>query len=298
VAKPTNTTSSNRIIEERLDVRIAEIERDVQGDVLTIKSPIMPGIDDVIRKIVETRKKKAKTKKLLVMLETDGGVVEVARRIADTLHHHYKSVEYLIPNFAMSAGTILVMSGDAIHMDYYSVLGPIDPQVRRADTGQWVPGLGYVEKFDALMKKAAAGGLNTAETTYLVEKFDPAFLHWIEQERDLSITLLKEWLVRYKFKDWKVTQSRRLKVTKKMKEKRAEDIAKILNDTHLWHSHGRGIPMGVVQRTLKLKVEDFGKSPALNDHIHAYYNLLNDYMARRGHGVTFHRHGQYVGFDG
>ena len=42
------------------------------------------------------------------------------------------------PIFAMSAGTILVMSGDDIYMDYYAVLGPIDPQVRNQN-GTYVP---------------------------------------------------------------------------------------------------------------------------------------------------------------
>ena len=55
--------------------------------------------------------------------------------------------------------------------------------------------------------------------------------------------LLKEWLVKYKFKNWKVTQRRKVPVTRKMKEQRAEEIAGKLNDTRLWHSHGRGIQL-------------------------------------------------------
>ena len=34
------------------------------------------------------------------------------------------------------------MSGDAIFMDYFSVLGPIDPQLPKGDT--MVPALGYL----------------------------------------------------------------------------------------------------------------------------------------------------------
>ena len=60
------------------------------------------------------------------------------QRIAETLRHHYDRVEFIVPNYAMSAGTVLVMSGDAIHMDYFSVLGPIDPQVRD-ETGRQLP---------------------------------------------------------------------------------------------------------------------------------------------------------------
>jgi hypothetical protein len=252
------------------------------------------GFDDFVRDMVEKKVGRHKKGKVLVILQTDGGLIETARRIADTLHHNYRSVEYFIPNYAYSAGTVLAMSGDVIHMDHYSVLGPIDPQFKR--NGQWVPGLGYVEKFKKLMEKSAKGGLSTAEMTYLVEHFDPAFLYQIEQERDLSVTLLKEWLVKYKFKNWKVTHTRKLKVTKKMKTARAEEIARKLNDTEEWHSHGRGIPMNVVRNTLKLKIEDFSEDPKLAAAVKAYDHLLRDYMSRRAHGMALHQTGEYLGF--
>jgi hypothetical protein len=98
----------------------------------------------------------------------------------------------------MSAGTVLVMSGDAIHMDYASVLGPIDPQVQRGD--QLVPALGHLEQYQRLIDKSGAGTLTTAELVYLVQNFDAAELYRYEQERELSIALLEEWLVNFKFK--------------------------------------------------------------------------------------------------
>jgi hypothetical protein len=94
------------------------------------------------------------------------------------------------------------MSGDAIHMDYYSCLGPIDPQVPNRD-GRWVPALGYLHKYKKLIDKSKTrAGLTEAEIAYLLSKFDPADLYSFEQAKDLSTKLLKEWLVKYKFKDW------------------------------------------------------------------------------------------------
>ena len=55
--------------------------------------------------------------------------MDVVQRVVDTLRRHYNLVDFIIPNYAYSAGTVLAMSGDAIHMDYYSRLGPIDPQI-------------------------------------------------------------------------------------------------------------------------------------------------------------------------
>lgn len=182
------------------------------------------------------------------MLETTGGFVEVAKRIAETLRKHYGLIEFIVPNYAFSAGTILVMSGDAIHMDYYSVLGPIDPQVQRPGGGQMIPALGYLVQYERLMQLSKKRKLTSAEITYLVEKFDPAELYRYEQARELSITLLKEWLVKYKFKNWKKTKTRKINVTKAMKTRRASEIAKKLNKTEKWHSHGHGISMEILKK--------------------------------------------------
>ena len=89
--------------------------------------PIIPGVGDLTRMIVEQKKISTKSEKAIVIITTSGGLIEEVDRIVTTLRENYKIVEFVIPNFAYSAGTVLVMSGDEIHMDYYSQLGPIDP---------------------------------------------------------------------------------------------------------------------------------------------------------------------------
>ena len=90
------------------------------------------------------------------LITTTGGFIEVVQRIVATLRKHYSIVDFVVPNYAYSAGTVLVMSGDAIHMDYYSRLGPIDPQVETPG-GQSVSALGYLERYDQLLRKANSG---------------------------------------------------------------------------------------------------------------------------------------------
>src|SRR5450830_493913 len=58
------------------------------------------------------------------LIETPGGLAEVAEEIVGLLRHRFSDVAFIIPNQAMSAGTILVMSGNDILMDYRSCLGP------------------------------------------------------------------------------------------------------------------------------------------------------------------------------
>ena len=186
------------------------------------------------------------------------------------------------------------MAGDAIHMDYASLLGPIDPQIPRGNDR--VPALGYLEQYNRLIKKSAKGELTTAEIVYLVQRFDPAEFYRYEQERELSIALLEEWLVKYKFKNWKKTETRKEEVTPRMRKQRARNIAKTLNKTDRWHSHSRGIPMEVLRRDLKLKIDDFGSDLTLGPLIHDYYHLLQDYTMRRGHHFfALHKRGEYAG---
>lgn len=279
------------IVEQQLSERLGQLEAELEADAVTFWGPITYGVDDVIRDAVEAIEPKRQA--LVVALETSGGYIEVAQRIADLLRHHYRRVDFAIPNFAMSAGTVLVMSADTIHMDYYSVLGPIDPQIERPGSGM-VPALGYLQQYERLIAKSKKGELTTAELTFLVEKFDPAELYRYEQARELTISLLKEWLVKYKFKNWKKTATRKRSVSQRMRSGRAAAIAKKLNQTERWHSHGRGISMEVLRRDLKLEIEDFGEKPDRSRIIRGYYGLLQGYMRRLGHRGVVHRKGSYV----
>lgn len=285
--------NSNLIIEKELDAHLRAFEKVLGADVLAFVGPIMYGIDDAIKEAI-TRVKKRRAK-LAVVLQTEGGYIAVVERIVNTMRHHYAHVDFFVPNYAFSAGTVLVMSGDAIFMDWYSVLGPIDPQVERpGEKEKLVPALGYLIQFDRLMEKSKAGELTTAEMAFLIEKFDPAELYRYEQDTQLSISLLEEWLAKYKFKDWKQTETRKLDVSDIMKKERAKQIAAKLNDTEIWHSHGRGISMARLRRDLNLRIDDFSADAKLEPKLRAYYGLLMDYMIRRRHSCIVHTNGFYL----
>lgn len=291
---PVADRDSNRIVERQLDERVAALEEAARADVITYLGPMYPPADDAIKDVVEGFAQRRRG--LMVVLETGGGYVTIVERIARILRHHYRRVDFVVPTYAMSAGTVLVMSGDAIWMDYASTLGPIDPQVKnRAE--QWVPALGYLEQYNRLVAKSAAGTLTTAELAYLIQNFDAAELYQYEQERDLSVALLEEWLAKFKFKNWKKTETSGTTVTQKMRRDRAVAIALKLNDTNHWHSHSRGIPMAVLQRDLNLLIDDFGSDERLAGPIHDYFRLLQDYRMKLGHySFVIHAKERYAGF--
>src|SRR5919201_1654181 len=119
-------------------------------------------------------------------------------------------------------------------MDYSSALGPIDPQVPDKEDKYLVPALGYLDKIAELVEKSKNNTISPAEIAILIRQ-DLAMLRFYEQARDLSIALLKEWLTKYKFKDWTHyrTTNPEAPVTDQEKEQRAEEIAKKLSDNNI-----------------------------------------------------------------
>jgi ClpP class serine protease len=105
---------ANEFLELTLAQYLSDLETQFSADCLTYVGPLVSGADDRIRDGIEAIRQKSN--KLVVILETPGGFAEVARRISDTFRQHYQVVDFCIPSRAMSAGTILAMSGDAIHM--------------------------------------------------------------------------------------------------------------------------------------------------------------------------------------
>jgi membrane-bound ClpP family serine protease len=262
-------------IKNQLNEHLKEIEKALGADGLTILSPILPGLDRTVRDVVEDIPTKKNA--LVIMLDTPGGVVEVVERMVETIRHFYREVFFIIPDRAMSAGTIFALSGDRILMDYFSCLGPIDPQIEK--DGVLVPALSYLNQFERLNKKAENGVLTSAEYA-LLSKLDLGELYQFEQARELSVELLIKWLSNYKFKNWIQTETRKLPVTQKRKEKQAKKIATELNKNDRWHSHGRGIDMKTLTEELKIKIEDYNTIPKLGKTVREYFELLRDYMIR------------------
>lgn len=289
-ATPTN---ANEFIEQQLNIRLAALEDAFNSDVLCIDGPMGEPIDDLVRVMVEERRHRDDTRapNLTVLITTDGGLIETVQRIVETLRYHYSHVNFIIPRFAYSAGTVLALSGNEIYMDYYARLGPIDPQVRVA-SGRWVPALGYIAKWNELVKKSRDGTLTDAELA-IMATFDLAELYSFEQARKLAITLLQQWLVDYKFKDWTVTETRGLPVNQQRRKARARQIAQALSNPERWHSHGHGISRAVLEQELQLKIKDLDADPPRLRAVREYDGLLVDYMEKMRFGVMLHIVGRY-----
>ena len=268
-----------------LNQYLNRLEDVLQADVLTICGPIWPGLEDIIRKSVKGIQ--YRRRRIAIILDTVGGVVEVVERMVTEIRHHYNEVHFLVPNRAMSAGTVFVMAGNQIYMNYFSCLGPIDPQIEK--NRKLVPAMSYLNQYQRLCEKAESGQLNMAELI-LLNNFDPGELYQFEQARLLSQDLLTEWLSTYKFRDWDTHSSTGNPVTAEEKRKRAKEIAKVLSNYERWRSHGRMISRDTLASDpIRLKIEKVEDTPGLSFTLDDYYfGSLEPYIQRERPDLFVH----------
>lgn len=263
-------------IKTELDNQLLAIEQKFDADAISIYSPITTGLDSRLKTAIEAII--TKKNRVLIILDTVGGLVEVVERMVTVLRYHYEEVIFVIPDKAMSAGTVFAMSGDRILMNYFSVLGPIDPQIFK--DGKFVPALSYLDMYEELLVKSQNKTITTAEFAML-NKFDLGELHTFQQARDLSIDLLEKWLSTFKFKDWTTTETLKTPVTAQMKIDRARTVAKALSDNKKWHSHSRGIGMDTLRKDLNLKIDDYDQDPEAKAVIHGYFDSFADFLIQK-----------------
>ena len=272
-------------LKKLLSDKLLAIEAHLNADVLVYNGNLGPLPANVFLNLVEDLQKDAgKHDSLYVILTTNGGSAEMVERYVNILRHHYTEINFIVPDYAYSAGTIFCMSGDSIYMDYFSVLGPIDPQVLNKE-GKYIAALGYLDKVNEFVMKAATGNLTNAELIWMKE-IDLGELRSFEQARDLTIDLLKRWLVIYKFKSWNQHRNGN-QVTPAEKQQRAEDIARELSDNKVWKSHGKGITISELAN-LKLKIEDYSNDAVLRPLIRDYYNTMEEYVRTHNLGLFIH----------
>jgi len=273
-------------IKTLLNSKLNALEKYLEADVFFYYGSLQESYDTFFLGLVEQLAKDANKKDILyIILTTSGGSATSVERYVNIVRQHYKEVNFIVPNQAYSAGTIFCMSGDKIFMDYYSTLGPIDPQVFNKEN-KMVPALGYLDKINELIEKARSGTLTDVEFLILKE-YDLGELRLYEQAKELAIDQLEKWLVKYKFKNWNKHKNGK-KVTEKEKIKRATEIAGKLSDNNIWKSHSRPINIETLEKKLNLEIEDFGKNKELNFLIRDYSTLIIDFIIQKGFKLFTH----------
>ncbi len=195
-----------------------------------------------------------------IYLETPGGSGESAEEIARFLHNKYNEVNFVIAAEAKSAGTILTLSGDNIFMTDTGSLGPIDAQIKigRSIVSAYDYKIWIDEKRDEAQKYNRLNPLDAI----IVSQISPGEIKKVINALEFAKDLVKDWLVKYKFKNWTITESSKTKVTKKMKLQRAEEVATALTNQTKLRSHGRSLKISDLSKWLKIERIDDNKDLA------------------------------------
>jgi len=220
------------------------------------KAPILLNHEDitVFSDLIESIKDKDKVS---VLIHSPGGYAEVAEMVVKMLRSNFKEVDFIIPRFAKSAATMMVCSGEQILMDYRSELGPIDPQIPLG--GRRFAADAFSEGFKKILKDTEGKRLNPAYLPVL-QKITPADIQAAENAKNLSCSLVKDWLKQYMFKDLPDDQ----------KEAKAKDISDWLGDHNTHLSHGRPITLSDAQEK-GMKIVDYGQYKKLSSYIWQLY---------------------------
>lgn len=128
-------------------------------------------------------------KGLDLILHTPGGETAATESIVDYLKSMFgNDIRAIIPQLAMSSGTMIACSCKEIVMGKQSSLGPIDPQFGG------VPAHGIIEEFERAYEEIKADNTKMAVWQPILNKYNPTLVGECEKAIEWSEQMVEEWL--------------------------------------------------------------------------------------------------------
>ncbi len=130
-----------------------------------------------------------RSKGLDLILHTPGGDVAATESIIDYLHSLYSgNIRAIIPQLAMSGGTLIALSCREIIMGYHSSIGPIDPQIGG------MPAQGILEEFEQAATEVKKEPTRIGLWQPIINKYWPTLITSSRHAIDWSDQLLRQYL--------------------------------------------------------------------------------------------------------
>ena len=201
-------------------------------------------------------------KGLDLILHTPGGSLAAAESLVDYLRRMFgHDIRAIIPQIAMSAGTMIACACREIVMGKESNLGPIDPQLNG------VPAHGVIAEFNQAIEQIKKDPSSLAVWQMIIGKYHPTFLGECQNAIEWSKEVVEEWL-----------KAAMLKGQRRATEK-AKKIVGALSDHEATRSHSRHIhiddciEMGM--KIVKLEDDDTLQDLVLTVH-HAFMQTFSE----------------------
>ena len=135
-----------------------------------------------------------RTKGLDLILHTPGGGLSSTQSIIDYLHKMFdRDVRTIVPQIAMSAGTMIACSSREIWMGKHSNLGPIDPQF------SGMPAYGVLQEFKKACEEIKQDPSKTPLWQTIIGQYPPTFLSRCQNAIDLSKEFVEKQLIEVMF---------------------------------------------------------------------------------------------------
>jgi len=194
-----------------------------------------------------------------LILHTGGGSAEATDAIVSYLRQKYKHIRIIIPQAAMSAGTMLACSADVIVMGKQSSIGPIDPQfILQTSVGvQVLPAHAIIEQFEKAQKDCADNPKNLNSWLPMLSQYGPALLVRCQNQIDFGKELIGNWLKEYMFKGEDTALPDR--------------IAGYLSEHANFKTHSKHINI-VKAREIGLKIEQLEDNQEFQDKVLSAFN--------------------------
>lgn len=197
-----------------------------------------------------------RSKGLDIILHTPGGNTAATESLVDYLRKMFgTNIRAIVPQLAMSAGTMVACSCKEIIMGKQSSLGPIDPQF------SGISAEGVIEEFNKAIEEVKRDPATIPIWQTVVAKYHPTFIGECEKAMTLSKHLVESWLVSGMFKKDPNAESK------------ASRIVTQLNSHTSTKTHERHIPIDDC-RNYGLKIISLEDDQTLQDIVltihHAY----------------------------
>ena len=207
-----------------------------------------------------TTNKLDRSKGLDLILHTPGGEFSATESIVDYLRSMFgTNIRAIIPQIAMSGGTMIACACESIVMGKQSNLGPVDPQYRG------FPAHGVIEEFEQAFEECQADQIKIPLWQQIIARYNPTLIGECQKAIKWSEEMVEEWLRSGMLKDDSQADSK------------IEKIKKELGDHALTRSHARHIS---AQKCIDmgLKVEMMEDDQKLQDLIlSVHYSLMHTF---------------------
>ena len=166
-----------------------------------------------------------RTKGLDLILHTPGGSVGATESIVNYLHKMFGSdIRAIVPQLAMSGGTMIACACKEIIMGKQSNLGPIDPQYNG------IPTEGVKEEFERAKQQIKKDPATIPLWQAIFSKYHPTFIGECENASNWSKEVVTQWLSSVMFCDEKDAECKAKAVVRKLHDH-------VENKSHDRHIH-------------------------------------------------------------